>query len=260
MEGLSDARRRLIGRLRNRRFRAREELVLVEGVRAVRDVLEGGARPRFAVVGPRGEELAPDLVERLDEVTEVVRVTETDLDRLADTIQPQGILAVVPQPGGGWLDRLGPADRILVLDALQDPGNVGTLVRSAAALGVSGVVLLDGSVEPWNPKAVRASAGAVFRCPVALDTGAALLARLERAGLPILVADAAGSDVTPPPWHGGWALVVGSEGHGVRDEVRAAAARTVRVPMGATVESLNAAVAGSILLYELTRHSGGRGG
>lgn len=260
MEGLSERRRRLIGRLRGRRTRAREGLVLVEGIRAVSDLLEAGVRPRFAVVAPRAEERAPALVATLAAAGEVVRVSDATLEALADTAQPQGVLAVAPEPDGAWLGSVGPSDHLLVLDALQDPGNVGTLIRSAAAFGVRGVVVLDGSADPWNPKAVRSSAGAVFRCPVALETVDGFVARLARAGLPLLVADAAGDEVRPPPWHGGWALVIGSEGHGVRDEVQAAAARTVRVPMDAGVESLNAAVAGSILLYELTRHSGGHGG
>lgn len=259
MNTLSDARRRLIGRLRHRKTRAREGLVLVEGVRVVGDLLEAGVRPKFALVSPRCDALAPDLAARLGEVTEVVRVDDDTLEHCADTSTPQGVLAVAPEPDGDWFDRIGPDDRVLVLDALQDPGNVGTLVRTAAALGASGVVLLDGSVEPWNPKAVRASAGAVFRCRLAQVQSDRALERLARAGLPILVADASGSDVAPPTWHGGWALVIGSEGHGAREAIRAEAAQTVRVPMAAGVESLNAGVAGSILLYELTRHRGGPG-
>lgn len=256
---LSDARTRLIGRLRRRRTREREGLVLVEGPRAVRDVLAAGVPPRFAVVSPRCDGLDPGLADTLAEVTEVERVDDEVFARLADTAQPQGVLAVVAEPDDGWFDRLGPAARVVVLDALQDPGNVGTLIRAAAAFGLDGAVLLDGTVDPWNPKAVRASAGAVFRCPVALRSADEALPLLAAAGLPMLVSDAGGRDAAPPPWHGGWALVVGSEGHGVRPAVREAAADTVRVPMGGGVESLNAAVAGSILMYELTRHDGGHG-
>lgn len=259
MNRLSDARRRLIGRLRHRKTRVREGLVLVEGTRLVDDLLQAGVRPRFALVSPRCDLLAPELVTRLSAATEVVRVDDAVLESCADTATPQGVLAVAPEPDDRWIEGVGPDARLLVLDALQDPGNVGTLVRAAAALGATGVVLLDGSVDPWNPKAVRSSAGAVFRCPIALRKTDEVLERLARAGLPLLVADAAGQDVAPPPWHGGWALVVGSEGHGVRDRMRAAAAQTVRVPMVGGVESLNAGVAGSILLYELTRHRGGHG-
>ncbi len=256
---LSDARTRLLGRLRHRKTREREGLVLVEGVRAVRDALRAGVRPRFAVVSPRCAELDGALVDELAACTEVHEVDDAALAALSDTTHPQGVLAVVDQPGDDWVEALGPSSRILILDALQDPGNVGTLIRAAAAFGLDGVVLLDGSVDPWNPKAVRASAGAAFRCPVARRRHDAALDRLAAAGLPILVSDAAGGDPKPPPWHGGWALVVGSEGHGVRRAVRDAAAGTVRVPMRGGVESLNAAVAGSILLYELTRHDGGHG-
>ncbi len=258
MPELSDARTRLIGRLRRRRTRERERLVLVEGPRAVRDGLEAGLRPRFAVVSPRLAQLDPELMGDLAACTEVVEVGDDTLARLADTEAPQGVLAVVDEPPGAWFEGVGPEARLLVLDALQDPGNVGTLIRSAAAFGVDGVVLLDGTVDPFNPKAVRASAGAVFRCPVVSVPWSRAEGHLAEASVPLIVADAGGDDATPLPPPAGWALVVGSEGQGVREAVRARAVRSLRVPMSSGVESLNAAVAGALLLYELTRLNGGK--
>lgn len=254
---ISDARARRIARLHRRKSRQREGLVLVEGPRAVRAALDAGVAPRFAVVSPRLLDLDPTLADRLALATEVVEVTDAEIGPLADTEAPQGVLIVVAEPDEAWFDALGPAARLLVLDGVQDPGNVGTLARSAAAFALDGVVLLDGTADAWSPKSIRASAGALFACPVAQRTAAEALVHINSAGLLLLVADAAGHPARRPPEGGGWALVVGSEGRGARDVVRAAATRAVGIPMPGRTESLNAGVAGSILLYELTRSDGG---
>ena len=139
---------------------------------------------------------------------------------------------------------------MLVLDALQDPGNVGTLVRSAEALGARGVVALRGTADPWGPKAVRAAAGAAFRLPIVEADAAEALARLQAAGYALWAAEA-GAPPPPPARPARIALAVGNEGAGLSAPVREAAAARVGVPLRGPTESLNAAVAGSILLYAL---------
>jgi TrmH family RNA methyltransferase len=143
--------------------------------------------------------------------------------------------------------------RLLLLDGVQDPGNAGTLVRAAAAFALDGVVALDGTVDLFNPKVVRASAGCVFRIPLVHESWVRFGAWLGRIGARVIAADAGGEDVAAWRPSGSWALVVGSEGAGVRAEISRAASASVRVPMPGGVESLNAAVAGSILLYMMTR-------
>jgi len=256
---LSDARRRRIVRLHRRKSRRREGLVLVEGPRAVRAALDAGADPRFAVISPRLFDLDAALAARLSTATEVVQVSDAEMAPLADTAAPQGVLIVVQEPAETWFDELGPETRLLILDGVQDSGNVGTLVRSAAAFALDGVVLLDGTADVWSPKSIRASAGALFSCPVAQRSETETVSRTQAAGLPLLVAEATGDSVAPALGPGGWALVIGSEGRGVRETLRAAAARGVGIPMPGGTESLNAGVAGSILLYELTRSDGGHG-
>ncbi|NNK63526.1 MAG: RNA methyltransferase [Gemmatimonadetes bacterium] len=259
MSGLSDGRRRLLGRLRTRRTREREALVLLEGPRGVREAWAAGAVARFALTSPRLDALDPDLADELAGWCEVVRLSDAELAAVSATEAPQGVLAVVVEPGDGWVADVGPDTRLLVLDAVQDPGNVGTLIRTAAAFDLDGVVLLDGCVDPWNPKAVRGSAGAAFRCPVALRSWTAIAPLLEGAGLPLWVADAAGAGPADSVRRGGWALFVGSEGRGVRSEIRHRATGLAAIPMPGGTESLNAAVAGSILVYEFTRPEGGLG-
>ncbi len=143
----------------------------------------------------------------------------------------------------------------LVLDAVQDPGNVGTLVRTATAFDLDAVLALDGTADPWGAKAVRASAGMVFRRPLLQRGADATLALLRGAGVPLLVADATGSDVEEAVTSSGWALVVANEGAGPREALRDAAQQFVCVRMPGPAESLNAAVAGALLLYALTRET-----
>lgn len=256
---LSQRRAQVVGRLRQRKTREREGLVLVEGLRAVAEALAAGARASFAVVSPRlslldgGNELLAALAR---DAVEVAEVDDAELTRLSDTEHPQGVLLVCRQPAGSD-EAFVPGARLLVLDGIQDPGNVGTLVRAATAFAVDGVVALDGTADPWGAKAVRASAGMVFRRPLVQVAAGDALRRLGDAGIPVLVADASGVDVEGVDVPGGWALAVGNEGAGPRPDVRGAAFATVRIPMPGAAESLNAGVAGSILLYALTRERPG---
>src|SRR5690606_39090475 len=132
-----------------------------------------------------------------DRGIETVRLSDRDFERLAATESPQGVLAVADIPR--WaMESVAPAEGrsvVLVLDAVQDPGNFGTLVRSAEALGASGVVALPGTVDPWNPKAVRASAGSTFRVPVIQATWAESAAALREMGFRLLGADTSGDPV-----------------------------------------------------------------
>lgn len=286
---LSHARERLLARLRTRKGRAREGLVLVEGPRAIAAALSSRAQVRFVLVEEGGQ--LPEVLSRslADASLEVVRVTAEAMAGLADTHSPQGILAVVEEPlhplpyAHGTHDAPPHPHRILTLDALQDPGNAGTLIRTAVAFGVDAVVALEGTVDPWNPKTVRASAGEAFRVPIYRMESDAFLAWHRVAQFTLVVADPSGLDVrqepfffrrmprseSPPgtgsgqrkgasegdgpvisaPTH--WAVVVGNEGAGPRPELLAAADRVLALPLAAGVESLNAAVAGAILLWEL---------
>lgn len=256
---LSDARRRLVARLHRRRTREREGLVLVEGVRSVGEAFAAGAEIRFAVVSPRGVRFdTVGLIEGFHaRGTEIVEVDDDRFTDLADTETPQGILAVCAQPLCEPERLITSSARLLVLDGVQDPGNLGTLVRTAAAFDLGGVLALDGTVDPWNPRAVRASAGTAFRLPIATASWDDVGPIFASAGTPLWYADADGPPVPDRAPGPPWALVVGSEGSGVRPEVRGAAQRGVSVPMPGGTESLNAGIAGAILLYAMTRGADG---
>jgi TrmH family RNA methyltransferase len=229
----------------------------------VREALARGAEIEFAIVSPRAGEVgaARAAVELLrgarGGASEVIEVGDEEIAALASTEAPQGLLVVAREPRAALESVVRAGATVLVLDAIQDPGNVGTLVRSAVAFGFDGVVALDGTSDPWGAKSVRASAGTAFAIPVVRARVEELLAAIELADLPIVVASAGGRPVrsgrSGEGGDRGLALVLGNEGSGVRDEIGRGADETVAVVMRGSVESLNVAIAGSILMHELTR-------
>ena len=243
--------------LRRRRARERQGLFVCEGVRAVEELLRSSLRPRGALIAPALEDTprGTALVGALEAAdVEVARVTDAELASAADTESPQGVLAIARVPER-TLDGVpaGERARLLVLDALQDPGNVGTILRTAAALGVDATLALPGTVDLWNAKVVRSAMGAHFHHPTLSCTWDELDAFRRQRGLALWAADADGEavDAIPPPAR--LALVVGNEGGGLGSDARTRADRLVALPISADVESLNVAVATGILLYVLRR-------
>ena len=252
----SRSRTSLIKGLARRKIREREGLFLAEGVRVVEDLLDSAVVPRFAIVSsslgdtPRGRAL----VERLGGACEVERVSPGELAGLAETEAAQGVLVAAETPRYR-LDalRLNSSDVVLLLDAVQDPGNAGTLVRTADAMGCAAVLMLPGTVDPWNPKVVRAAAGSLFRVPIVeadVETSAAW-AREQRAS--VLAGDARGRPIDEIELRGPIVLAVGNEGAGLGEAVSSLASTLVAIPIRGSAESLNVAVAAGILLYETTR-------
>lgn len=254
---MGDPLHTLVRDLRRRRGRERRGLALAEGVRLVEEALAAGVPVRASLVSPaleatpRGRALKVAL-ERGP--APVATLDDRAFAELAATDHPQGVLAVIEPPR--WsADQIAPAPGrpALVLDAVQDPGNVGTLVRTALALGAAGVLVLPGTAELTNPKTLRASMGALFRLPVAATDDAALRQWAAGHGARLLVADAGGRPLSPGDRAAAVALVVGNEGAGARPELVAWSNGAVAIPLRAAAESLNVAVAAGILLHDLTR-------
>lgn len=170
---------------------------------------------------------------------------------LSDTINPQGIFAVCEKRTFTLHDK----SFLLLGERLADPGNIGTLIRTAAAAGACGVILSEGSGDIYNPKVIRAAAGAFLRIPV-IDSAdfPKLIPQLKTEGLTFLAAHLQGA-VLPYSLdlRGNLGILIGNEAHGLSDEVSALADFRVKLPMQAGVESLNASVAGGLLLYEVVR-------
>lgn len=253
---LSRREERLLRSLSLRKHRESEGLFLAEGVRSVEELAASPLAIRLAAVSsslwdtPRGAELAQTLE------AQGVPLRETDereLRALAGTEHPQGILAAAETPAHGLhaLAADGDPHVLLILDAVQDPGNFGTLVRTAEALGAAGVVTLPGTVDPWNPKSVRAAMGSSFRLPIVASEWGELAPWLDERGI-VPVAAVVGGDPLPPRMTRA-ALVLGNEGAGVGEQTLAAARVRAGIPIRGRAESLNVAAAGAILLYELLR-------
>lgn len=241
--------------LRRRKARDRARLFVAEGVRAVEELLRAPIAVRGALVAPelletsRGRALRLALDRR---GIETLEVSARDFESAADTESPQGVLAIATPPDHALtaLPRAGIV-RLVLLDAVQDPGNVGTIVRTAAALGTHAVAALPGTVDLWNAKVVRAAMGAHFHLPSFSTTWEALAQFQAEHGLTVWGADAGGEAVESLIVPERLALIVGNEGNGLTDESRARLDRTVALAIAPEVESLNVAVATGILLYHI---------
>jgi RNA methyltransferase, TrmH family len=255
---LSRARAARVRALHSRKGREDTGEFLVEGVRQVEDLIASPIVPRLALISPSLEDTARgrELAARVRAAVASVDVTDAELAQLATTETTQGILAIAPIPRIG-LDEVQLDDRslIIVLDAVQDPGNFGTIVRSADAFRVAMIAALPGTVDPWNPKVVRSAAGSSLRIPIVETTLDVLLAHLRAHDATLLGADMDGISVEQSVHHGPVALALGNEGAGLGDAVRAACDQLVSVPIGGVAESLNVGVAAGILMYLLTRTS-----
>lgn len=245
----------LVRELRLRKGRERRGLALAEGIRLIEEALAGGVAIRHVLATlelqgtARGRRLQA-AIERDGIPVEVVE--EREFEALAATQHPQGVLAVVTPPR--WsVDRIraGPRRPVLVLDAVQDPGNVGTMIRTAWGLGAAGVIALPGTAELANPKALRASMGGLFRLPAAPATEPEFRAWAERTGVRVMLTEAGAP--LPERGSGPVALVMGNEGAGTRPALAAWVREKAGIPLRPGAESLNVAVAAGILLYEVTR-------
>jgi TrmH family RNA methyltransferase len=247
--------------LRRRKARERQHRFVAEGVRTVEALLASGLPIDGLLVTAvlrqqaRGRELVRVAEGRGLAVTEV---SESELESAADTDTPQGVMAVAPIPERSLRAPEGASSRFLVLDALQDPGNVGTVIRTAAALGVTATVALPGTVDLWNAKVVRSTMGALFVHPALPMSWEAFAEFAVTHAVPVWAADTDGvpleqvtTAVLPPHL----ALVVSNEGAGLSASLSASlsAAVTSRVAirMAPGIESLNVAVATGILLHAL---------
>lgn len=247
----------LIRDLRLRRGRERRGLALAEGVRLVEEALAARIRIREAVVSPALEGTQRGAALKSALTGAGVTVAELDdraLARLADTEHPQGVIAVI-EPRSWTLDDLTPGagDVVLVLDGVQDPGNVGAIARTALGLGATGLIALKGTAELTNPKVLRGSMGALFRLPAVPATDSECLAWAQRTRASLWVTDSEGERPGGQRLTAPVALVLGNEGAGIRAELERAASRRLAIPLRGGVESLNVAVAAGILLYEVRR-------
>jgi TrmH family RNA methyltransferase len=233
--------------------RRREGRLVLEGARLIQDALNCGLEPEFVFYLGAQETLNRLAFRMFRELmsrgVQCLPVSEAVMEHVSDLETHQGLVAVFPQPE---LPVPESPDLILVIDAMRDPGNLGSVLRTAAAAGVSLVVLGPGTVDPYNPKVLRGGMGAHFRVPV-VQTDWGDIA-LQYGHLHTYMADAGGDlPYYAVDWLRPSMIIVGSEAHGVGTDARQIAGIGVRIPMASETESLNAAVAAGVILYEVQR-------
>jgi TrmH family RNA methyltransferase len=230
------------------------DLIFIEGERLVGECVSSGLKLHacFTAESPSPSQLA--LLERIS--CPVFQLSESVLESLSDTTSTQGIIVIAERP---WpaLDSLfaTPAPLILGLDRIQDPGNLGTLVRTAESAGASGLFSFAGSADAFSPKTLRSSMGSAFRLPILPDvSGLGTIETCRARGLKTVVATGEADLLHYDyDWRQPTLLILGNEGRGASPEIMSACDARVRIPLHAPVESLNVAAAGAAILFEAVR-------
>lgn len=242
-------------KLQGRKHRQQQGVFVAEGLRLLEDGVEAGWTPLKLVISPPLlSSRASGLVAKWDFPR--LELAPELMAKVTDTETSQGIMAVFPLPKAGIGSILG--DLVLILDGIRDPGNAGTLLRSASAAGLGGVLAVTGTVDLSSPKVVRASMGGVFRVPWINGVAAedvVTWVREENYRL-ISMDPRQGTPFHRYDYSGRLALVVGSEAHGVSPELAGACAHSLTIPMPGGQESLNAAMAATLVLYQALIHRG----
>lgn len=249
---------KLVKHLQTRRWRERTGLVFVEGIRLVEDALTAGVEIEFAGYFPPllDSERGKVLYQCLRDSGFPVYCFDKALKKsMMQTVTPQDVFAVVRPPQYSWKQLLR-GSVVLVVNGVQDPGNLGTILRTADALGVGSVITTQGTCDVYNPKALRSAMGSTFKIPIFADVSdAEVLTYLRNTGFSIVASalTSRAQDLTHHSFSGSTALVIGNEGAGVAPVWLDNADSVVFIPMESRVESLNVAVATAIMLYEIRR-------
>jgi RNA methyltransferase, TrmH family len=235
-----------IVRLQTPKERNSKGLFIAEGKRTIIDL----ANCRINIVYLFATKEQIDFAKAMgQDNTIIVETTAGIINKLSPSVSPSGVLGVCAIPKYNDHKLVTPG---LVLAQIQDPGNMGTLIRSAAALGIKNVVVVEGT-DPWGPKVIQASAGTIGRIPIIELSWSELVAKTRANNIDLCALSVKGGQ-SPTNLQKNQLLVVGNEAHGLSDEWQVACQTTVTIPMPGNIDSLNAAVAGSIALYLLTNH------
>jgi TrmH family RNA methyltransferase len=258
LENPRSPRVRAVAKLAKRSARQETGRYLLEGPQAVREALRyapDAVEELFAT--PSALERHTDLRDGAAAVSlEVHFATEAVIESMADTVTPQGVVAVARQTPTSVRDIFASSPRLIAIcEEVRDPGNLGTIIRAADAAGADGVVLTGRTVDPYNPKVVRATTGSLFHVPISIGGDlAAVVQRAHDAGLQVLAADVGGDDLlaarTEGVLAGPTAWLFGNEARGLDEASVALADRSLRLPIFGRAESLNLATAASVCLYE----------
>ena len=249
IQSADNARLKLARAVRAGKVRDR---VLLEGERLLGEALDASAQVEWVL---QDGEQSKDLLRRAEADGAQVAVCSRDLlDKDSDLDSPRGLLALAVRPEVPWekvMAQAAPGAPLLVAAGVQDPGNLGALVRVAAGLGAAGFLALKGSTSPWSPRALRGAAGTTFRLPVAAAVErSAFLQKAQEVGVVLWAAEASGGEMGPIP-NCPLALILGEEGRGLPEDLVTAVDQTVAISLRRSVDSLNVATAAAVLLHQI---------
>lgn len=250
--------RRAMRLMTNARERRKAGLIICEGARLCSDASDSGVEVEELFCTAAAMEKYSDYLEKLmEKAHDVYEITDEIAKKISDTESTQGVFIVAKSPVvENDLYQLNPTGQYVLLENLQDPSNVGSIFRTAEALGVDGIILTEGCASCFSPKALRAGMGAMFRIPIYFtdDAPAAMTASVQRNMRPMAAVPREGAaDVTGIRFFKGAIMCIGNEGNGLTDRLIGACPEKVTIPMNGRAESLNAATAAAILMWEMMR-------
>ncbi len=229
----------------------------IEGVKLIEESLRSGQRLESVFFSESARPLAEKMLSQVNAKTETLVLPDALFKSIVPSDSPQGVAALLKPPtysAGQLLDRSSEGP-LLVAAGLQDPGNLGTILRSAEAFGAAGIFLTEGTVSPYNTKVLRGSAGSIFRLPLFRAASAELIPLLRSHGVRLLATSShQGTPLPQTSWTLPLAIFIGNEGAGLSRELTHQMDETIVIPQALQVESLNAGVAASIVLYEWARN------
>lgn len=241
-----------IKKLKEKKHRIKSNKYLIEGLRFVEEAIKSKVSIDSIIFTESFKEKNPELFLKINENIKLIQMNETLLKQLCSTENPQGIVGVINMQN----KELKSGELVVLVDKVQDPGNMGTIIRTAHAAGAAGIVMTKGTVDIYNDKTLRSTMGSIFYIPIVEDNSLDFVKSLKKEGYKLVVSSLQGkNNFFEENLQGKVMIAVGNEGNGVSDEVYDIADIKVKIPMPGEAESLNVAVATSIMIYEKIRQS-----
>lgn len=241
-----------IKKLKEKKHRIKSNKYLIEGLRFVEEAIKSKVSIDSIIFTESFKEKNPDLFLKINENIKLIQMNEALLKQLCSTENPQGIVGVINMQN----KELKSGELVVLVDKVQDPGNMGTIIRTAHAAGAAGIVMTKGTVDIYNDKTLRSTMGSIFYIPIFEDDSLDFVKSLKKEGYKLVVSSLQGkNNFFEENLQGKVMIAVGNEGNGVSDEVYDIADIKVKIPMPGEAESLNVAVATSIMIYEKIRQS-----
>lgn len=240
-------------KLQDKKYRNKENLYIIEGLRLVKEALRQNAKIKHILYDSSKEDIFQSILEKEElKNIEVIEVNNDVISILSSTKTPQGIIAIVEIEKRDLINTKG---KYIYLDAIQDPGNLGTIIRSSHAFNIEGIILSEGSTDPYSDKSIRSSMGSLFKVNIYFDDKErSVLKKLINDDFKLYITSLENSKpIKDTNFYEKSVIVIGNEANGVKEDIFLFDHESIIIPMPGLSESLNAAIATSIILYEVSR-------